>query len=93
MVTTFPLLTTTLSLSGTFFMFSMTAVLATLFGVFILPETRGKTLEDINNMFHTRHIINNPCAAADHSEAKYSSVNQETINWDNVKKCLADDEA
>ena len=89
MVTTFPLLTTSLSLSGTFFMFSMTAVLATLFGVFILPETRGKTLEDINNMFHTRHIINNPCAA----EAKYSSVNQETINWDNVKKCLADDEA
>ena len=88
MVTTFPLLTTTLSLSGTFFMFSMTAVLATLFGVFILPETRGKTLEDINNMFHTRHIFNNPCA-----EAKYSSVNQETIISDNVKKCLADDEA
>ena len=47
-----------MSLAGTFYFFGIVAFLAVIFGIFILPETRGKTLDEINKMFYTNNIIN-----------------------------------
>ena len=47
-----------MSLAGTFYLFGVVAFLTVIFGIFILPETRGKTLDDINKMFYTNNIIN-----------------------------------
>ena len=47
-----------MSLAGTFYLFGVVGFLAVIFGIFILPETRGKTLDDINKMFYTNNIVN-----------------------------------
>ena len=61
MVTIFPLLCSSLGLSNTFFLFSSMAFISVLFGIFVLPETKGKTLSDINKMFYTKNIIDVGC--------------------------------
>ena len=73
MVTLFPLLCANLGLSGTFFLFSSMAAISVLFGIFILPETKGKTLSDINEMFYTKGVINVGCSRGKKTE-KYHSV-------------------
>jgi len=57
-VSLFPILVEELSLSGTFYLFGCVALAAAFFGIFILPETRGKTLKEINDMFYKTSIIN-----------------------------------
>ena len=73
MVTLFPVLCSNLGLAGTFFLFSCMAAISVLFGVFILPETKGKTLSDINKMFYTQTVINAGCLRSEKTE-KYLSV-------------------
>ena len=73
MVTLFPVLCSSLGLSGTFFLFSSMAAISVLFGIFILPETKGKTLSDINEMFYTQSVINTRCFRSEKTE-KYLSV-------------------
>lgn len=58
MVTMFPVLCANLGLSNSFFLFSLVGFISILFGVFILPETKGKTLDEINKMFYNKSIIN-----------------------------------
>ena len=75
MVTLFPVLCSNLGLSGTFFLFSSMAAISVLFGIFILPETKGKTLSDINEMFYNKSVINGNlgCFRSEKKE-KYLSV-------------------
>ena len=73
MVTLFPLLCSNLGLSNCFFLFSSMAAVSVLFGIFILPETKGKTLSDINDMFYKKGVINVGCFRSEKTE-KYSSV-------------------
>ena len=73
MVTLFPLLCSYLGLSGTFALFSSMAAVSVLFGIFILPETKGKTLSDINEMFYNKSVINVDCFRSEKTE-KYLSV-------------------
>ena len=75
MVTLFPVLCSSLGLSGTFFLFSSMAAISVLFGIFILPETKGKTLSDINQMFYSKSVINGNvgCFGTEKTE-KYLSV-------------------
>ena len=58
MVTMFPVMCSSLGLHATFYLFSSVAFISVLFGIFILPETKGKTLSDINKMFYNTNIIN-----------------------------------
>ena len=46
-----------ISLSGTFLLYSMMAFMAVVFGASMLPETRGKTLEQINEMFYRERMV------------------------------------
>ena len=73
MVTLFPVLCSNLGLSGTFFLFSFMAAISVIFGICILPETKGKTLSDINQMFYTQGVINVGCFRNEKTE-KYLSV-------------------
>ena len=57
MVTMFPVLSSNLGLSNTFFLFSSVGFISVLFGIFVLPETKGKTLDEINRMFYSKNII------------------------------------
>ena len=89
MVTMFPVLINSFTLSGTFYLFSSVAMLAVLFGMFILPETKGKTLSDINRMFYTRPIIKcDVCSRYSiEKDTKYSDCLQaEVSNNENIIK-------
>ena len=68
MVTMFPLMCSSLGLSGTFYLFSSVAFISVIFGIFILPETKGKTLSDINKMFYNTTIINVSCLSVINKE-------------------------
>nr|WP_307859280.1 sugar porter family MFS transporter [Arthrobacter sunyaminii] len=50
----FPMLTAGLGISGTFFLFAGLGVFAVLFVKAYLPETRGKSLEELEKQFHAR---------------------------------------
>lgn len=47
---TFPMLTSSIGSGGTFFMFSGFCFLALLFTIFIIPETKGKSMSEIQHM-------------------------------------------
>ena len=46
-----------MTLSGTFLLYGMMAMVAVLFGLTMMPETRGKTLEQINKMFREERLV------------------------------------
>ena len=50
----FPVLTAAIGISGTFFLFSGVGIFAVLFVKAYLPETRGKSLEELEEQFHAR---------------------------------------
>ena len=51
-----------MTLSGTFFLYGLVALMAVVFGLTMLPETRGKTLEQINMMFIRERLVRfGPC--------------------------------
>ncbi|MCQ1946835.1 sugar porter family MFS transporter [Arthrobacter sp. zg-Y1116] len=50
----FPVLTAGIGISNTFFLFAGLGVFAVLFVRAYLPETRGKSLEELERQFHTR---------------------------------------
>ena len=53
-----------MTLSGTFFLYGLVALVAVVFGLTTLPETRGKTLEQINEMFTRERLVRfGPCSA------------------------------
>ena len=53
-----------MTLSGTFFLYGLVALVAVVFGLTVLPETRGKTLEQINEMFTRERLVRcGPCSA------------------------------
>ena len=53
-----------MTLSGTFFLYGLVALVAVVFGLTVLPETRGKTLEQINEMFTRERLVRcRPCIA------------------------------
>ena len=89
----FPILINAFTLSGTFYLFSTVAMLAVMFGLFILPETKGKTLSDINRMFYTRPIINCDVCRMNRTEkdTKYSACLQDLTNEEEniIKKKLS----
>nr|WP_326831725.1 MFS transporter [Arthrobacter sp. BL-252-APC-1A] len=47
----FPILTQGIGISATFFMFASIGVLAVIFVKLYLPETRGKSLEELEEQF------------------------------------------
>jgi major inositol transporter-like SP family MFS transporter len=49
----FPVLAEGVGISGTFFMFAFIGIFAVIFVKVYLPETRGKTLEELEEQFHT----------------------------------------
>ena len=55
MVSLFPSFSHSIGLAGTFFMFSIVSMLGVAYGLWILPETRGKTLHEINRMFYNEN--------------------------------------
>ena len=59
-VKTFPTLRQpqNLGLSGSYILYASVCGLCVLFGLFILPETKGKHLEDINKEFEEKQFIN-----------------------------------
>ena len=59
-----------MTLSGTFFLYGLVALVAVVFGLTTLPETRGKTLEQINDMFTRERLVRcRPCGEEVDKEA------------------------
>lgn len=60
-VKTYPHLSNTIGLEATMYAFAVSAVIGALFAVFILPETRGKSLDEIGTTFSVtkKHLANN----------------------------------
>lgn len=52
---TFPMLKTDIGLTGTYFIYAGCSLITFLFAVFVLPETKGKTLEQIEAYWHHRN--------------------------------------
>ena len=51
-----------MTLSGAFFLYGLMALVAVVFGLTMLPETRAKTLEQINKMFIQERLVRcGPC--------------------------------
>ena len=51
-----------MTLSGAFFLYGLMALMAVVFGLTMLPETRAKTLEQINQMFIRERLVRcGPC--------------------------------
>ena len=46
-----------MTLSGTFLLYGLMAMVAVVFGLTIMPETRDKTLEQINKMFREERLV------------------------------------
>ena len=51
-----------MTLSGAFILYGLMALVAVVFGLTMLPETRAKTLEQINQMFIQERLVRcGPC--------------------------------
>ena len=76
-----------MSLSGTFFMYGLVALMAVVFGLTMLPETRGKTLEQINHMFIRERLVR--CGPCNTTEAdKEVNNNNNTEDGENMDELL-----
>ena len=70
-----------MTLSGTFFLYGLVALVAVVFGLTTLPETRGKTLEQINEMFTQERLVRcGPCGG--------EVVKEETNNNEDENKMV-----
>ena len=69
-----------MTLSGTFFLYGLVALMAVVFGLTMLPETRGKTLEQINMMFIRERLVK--CGPCNTTEAD-KEVNNNTEDREN----------
>jgi SP family facilitated glucose transporter-like MFS transporter 8 len=47
----------TLEIHGLFFLFGISCLICTIFVYFFLPETQGRTLEQIEDYFHQPHVM------------------------------------
>ena len=55
---TFPMLKASVGLTVTYFIYSGCSFISFLFAALVLPETKGKTLEQIETYWHHRHATN-----------------------------------
>ncbi|XP_051931119.1 solute carrier family 2, facilitated glucose transporter member 10 [Hippocampus zosterae] len=67
-----------MGLSGTFFLYGITAMMAAVFFYFMLPETKGKTLEEIDRELRLKRFHNNAvaCFRRRNSPREYQRVCQ-----------------
>ena len=70
-----------MTLSGTFFLYGLVAAMAVVFGLTMLPETRGKTLEQINMMFIRERLVR--CGPCNTTEADKEVNNNNTEDGEN----------
>ena len=61
MVALFPSVTDYIGLAGAFFLFGSVFMAGVVFGFFLLPETRGKTIQNVNHMFYNQHSQKGSC--------------------------------
>lgn len=61
---TFPMLKHSLGLTATYFIYAGCSLLTCLFAAFVLPETKGRTLEEIEAYWRRRHLAAAPGSPA-----------------------------
>lgn len=63
-----------IGLSGMFFSYGIIAVIAAVFFHFMLPETKGKTLEEIDKELRSDRFYHKECCGIRNTSAKYQRV-------------------